>query len=191
MTTKLKGKASLVEHLIPNFAVGCRRPTPGNGYLEALTDPKVTVITEEISEIVPKGIKLANGEVVEVDTFICATGFDISFAPRFPLIGRNGINLAEQWKTRPEAYLSMSAANMPNHFSMCIFCLISRPGICSILIPNISVPWAQLSCWSRFPTSVHRTDDQIHPSYIAQMPNAGYQSCCPSRTSYFGLHGAH
>jgi cation diffusion facilitator CzcD-associated flavoprotein CzcO len=118
MATKLKGDPTLLKHLIPDFAVGCRRPTPGNGYLEALTDPKVNVVTEEISEIVPKGIKLKSGKVIEVDTFICATGFDISFAPRFPLIGRNGINLSEQWKTRPEAYLSMAAANIPNHFSV-------------------------------------------------------------------------
>ncbi|PVH75074.1 FAD/NAD(P)-binding domain-containing protein [Cadophora sp. DSE1049] len=116
MKTKLGSDSQLVKHMIPDFAVGCRRPTPGNGYLEALVKPNVTVITEEISEIVPKGIKLKSGKVIEVDVFICATGFDISFAPRFPLVGRNGINLAKQWKTRPEAYLSMAAANMPNHF---------------------------------------------------------------------------
>ena len=120
MTTKLKGDTNLLKHIIPDFAVGCRRPTPGNGYLEALTDPKVSVVTEEISEIVPKGIKLKSGKVLEVDTFVCATGFDISFAPRFPLIGRNGVSLSKQWKTRPEAYLSMAAANIPNHFSMYI-----------------------------------------------------------------------
>jgi cation diffusion facilitator CzcD-associated flavoprotein CzcO len=119
MTTKLKGDQKLIKHMIPDFAVGCRRPTPGNGYLEALTDPKITVIADEISEIVPEGIKLTTEEVIKIDTFICATGFDISFAPRFPLIGKNGISLAEQWKTRPEAYLSVSATNMPNYFSMC------------------------------------------------------------------------
>jgi cation diffusion facilitator CzcD-associated flavoprotein CzcO len=119
MTSKLGSDSDLIKHIIPNFAVGCRRPTPGNGYLEALMKPNVTVVTEEISEIVPTGIKLNSGKVVEVDVFICATGFDISFAPRFPLIGRNGTNLAEQWKTRPTAYLSLAAENMPNYFSMC------------------------------------------------------------------------
>ncbi len=118
MKTKLGDNSEIIRHVIPDFAVGCRRPTPGNGYLEALVKPNVTVITEEISEIVPKGIKLQSGKVIEVDVFICATGFNISFAPRFPLVGRNGINLGEQWKKRPEAYLTMAAANMPNHFSM-------------------------------------------------------------------------
>jgi cation diffusion facilitator CzcD-associated flavoprotein CzcO len=122
MITKLDGDTVLIKHLIPDFAVGCRRPTPGNGYLEALTNQKVNVVTEEISEIVAKGIKLSTGKVLEVDTFICATGFDISFSPRFPLIGRSGISLSEQWKTRPEAYLGMAAANIPNYFSM--YCLL-------------------------------------------------------------------
>ncbi|RDL35489.1 Uncharacterized protein BP5553_07420 [Venustampulla echinocandica] len=116
MKAKLGANPGLIKHLIPDFAVGCRRPTPGNGYLEALIKPNVKVVTEEISEIVPKGIKLSSGEVLEVDVFICATGFDISFAPRFPLVGRNGVNLAEQWKTRPSSYLTMAAENMPNHF---------------------------------------------------------------------------
>jgi cation diffusion facilitator CzcD-associated flavoprotein CzcO len=143
MTTKLAAKKSLVEHIVPDFAVGCRRPTPGNGYLEALTDPKVRVVTDEISEIVPEGIKLVTGEVIKVDTFICATGFDISFAPRFPLVGRNGINLATQWKSRPEAYLSMAAANIPNHFSM--FLVVST-SCQSLTLSARSVSRTQLSC---------------------------------------------
>ncbi|OBT62114.1 hypothetical protein VE03_08988 [Pseudogymnoascus sp. 23342-1-I1] len=84
MTTKLAAKKSLVEYIVPDFAVGCRSPTPGNGYLEALTDPKVRVVTDEISEIVPEGIKLVTGEVIEVDTFICATGFDMFRPNREP-----------------------------------------------------------------------------------------------------------
>lgn len=154
MTTKLKGDPTLLKHLIPDFAVGCRRPTPGNGYLEALTDPKVNVVTEEISEIVPKGIKLKSGKVIEVDTFICATGFDISFAPRFPLIGRNGISLSEQWKTRPEAYLSMAAANIPNHFSVSLLPL-HHTSLFLLIAVRPSVPWTELACRPWLPASMH------------------------------------
>lgn len=103
--------------MIPDFAVGCRRPTPGNGYLEALGKPNVSVVTEHISHIVPEGIVLKNGETVKVDTFICATGFDISFFPRFKMIGRNNKDIAQEWKDRPEAYMSVAAADFPNYFS--------------------------------------------------------------------------
>lgn len=117
MKQKLGEDSPLLQYIIPTFAVGCRRPTPGNGYLEALTQGNVRVVTGSISEIVPDGIKLSTGEVIEVDIFICATGFDISFRPRYPFHGLNGINLADQWKDKPNGYLSLAIPNFPNHFS--------------------------------------------------------------------------
>lgn len=117
MKTKLGHDPRLVKHLIPNFAVGCRRPTPGNGYLEALTQPNVRVVTDHIKKVVEEGIVLETGEIIKVDVFICATGFDISFFPRFPLIGRGGVSLADQWKDKPEGYLSLAVNNFPNYFS--------------------------------------------------------------------------
>lgn len=155
MTTKLNNDPNLLKHIIPEFAVGCRRPTPGNGYLEALTQPKVRVVTDAISEIVPEGIKLTTGEVVKVDTFICATGFNISFAPRFPLVGRNGVSLAEQWKTRPEAYLSLAAANIPNHFSMSILILYTFDLTARTNYPFLSVPGTQLPSGPWLLTPLH------------------------------------
>ncbi|OAA59737.1 Flavin monooxygenase-like protein [Niveomyces insectorum RCEF 264] len=116
MTSKLGNDSPLVKALVPSFAVGCRRPTPGNGYLEALLQDNVRVVTDTIAEVVPEGIKLSTGEVVAVDIFICATGFDISFRPRYPVHGLNGIALSEQWKDRPKAYLSLAVPNFPNHF---------------------------------------------------------------------------
>lgn len=118
MKCKLGEDSPLLKHIIPDFAVGCRRPTPGNGYLEALTKDNVRVVTDSIAEIVPDGVKLRSGEVIPVDTFVCATGFDISFRPRYPIIGRDGISLSEQWKDKPTGYLSLAVPNMPNHFSM-------------------------------------------------------------------------
>lgn len=117
MKTKLGYDERLLKALVPEFGVGCRRPTPGNGYLEALGASNVKVATDEIQEIVPEGVKLTTGEVIKVDTFICATGFDISFFPRFKMTGRNGAVLSEQWSKKPEAYFSLAAENFPNYFS--------------------------------------------------------------------------
>ncbi|RHZ62629.1 hypothetical protein CDV55_105871 [Aspergillus turcosus] len=116
MKRKLGENSPLLKYLIPTFAVGCRRPTPGNGYLESLSKDNVRVVTDSISEIVPEGIKMTTGEVIAVDMFICATGFDISFRPRYPVIGRNGIGLSDQWKQKPSGYLSLAVPNFPNHF---------------------------------------------------------------------------
>lgn len=96
----------------------CRRATPGNGYLEALCSDKVEVVWGEIDSFDSDGIKSASTlDHYAVDTVICATGFNMSFSPRFPIIGRDGVNLQEKWlKDTPECYLSVTVADMPNYF---------------------------------------------------------------------------
>lgn len=68
--------------------VGCRRPTPGNGYLEALCSENTEVVSESIAQITPKGIMTADGVEHEVDVIVCATGFDVSWRPSYPTIGK-------------------------------------------------------------------------------------------------------
>lgn len=93
MRKKLSNDKSLCDIIIPqNFAVGCRRATPGNGYLEALAGSKTTCFTETIGCITPKGFKDGEGVEYEVNTIICASGFDTSWVPRFPIVV-NGKNL--------------------------------------------------------------------------------------------------
>ncbi|EGC46868.1 flavin-binding monooxygenase [Histoplasma capsulatum var. duboisii H88] len=117
MTTKLGDNEYLKEKIIPkDFNVGCRRPTPGNGYLEALVGEKTTCYTDTIGGITPKGFLTADGTEVEVDVIICATGFDTSFRPRFPIIGLDKVDIATRWEKIPECYLSVSASNVPNYF---------------------------------------------------------------------------
>jgi cation diffusion facilitator CzcD-associated flavoprotein CzcO len=119
MTAMLRGDEKLCKALIPTFPLGCRRMTPAPGYLTALTKPNVDVVTRGIERLVPEGIELETGEVLEVDAIICATGFDLSFCPRFPLIGRKG-NLQDIWtKETPKAYMSCAVAGVPNYFSKC------------------------------------------------------------------------
>ncbi|KAL3442924.1 FAD/NAD(P)-binding domain-containing protein [Aspergillus insuetus] len=116
MTEKLAPKPKVQNGLIPDFAVGCRRTTPGNGYLEALCSPKVEVVWGGIDSFNTSGLRSDSGEQYDVDTVICATGFNMSFAPRFPIIGRDNTDLQAKWKENPECYLSVTAANMPNYF---------------------------------------------------------------------------
>lgn len=117
MRATLEGDERLCKALIPTFELGCRRMTPGHGYLKALTAPNVTVVTEGMKRVVPEGIELESGELLHLDAIICATGFDTSFCPRFPLHGRNG-NLQDLWRNeKPKAYMSCAVAGMPNYFS--------------------------------------------------------------------------
>ena len=61
----------------------------------------------------PHLTSVANPDVVDV--IICATGFDTSWVPRFPIIA-NGINLQDMWSKKLESYLSIGAPHMPNYW---------------------------------------------------------------------------
>lgn len=74
MKERLVKKPELIDHFTPSFGVGCRRLTPGPGFLEAIVEDNVDFITEKISCITPKGVQLESGRLVEVDVLACATG---------------------------------------------------------------------------------------------------------------------
>ncbi|KAL7906991.1 hypothetical protein GGI35DRAFT_482357 [Trichoderma velutinum] len=116
MEKMLGGNTELISKLIPTFAVGCRRATPGIGYLEALVSDNVIVRTDEIKRITPTGIQMVDGTNLALDAIVCATGFDNSYRPSFALIGENGVDLRDEWNEEPHAYLAVAAAGFPNYF---------------------------------------------------------------------------
>lgn len=116
MRKRLATKPDIAERMIPEYPVGCRRPTPGTGYLEALCAKNTEVVWGEIESFTEKGIKSADGTEREFDIIICATGFHMSFVPRWPIIGKDGINLQKKWEQDPACYLSAIANDMPNYF---------------------------------------------------------------------------
>lgn len=115
MKDRLGNDPELIDKLIPDWQVGCRRLTPGDGYLEALRASNVKCGFSPIVKITEKGIQTEEGEE-EFDIIICATGFDVSFCPFWDLVGRNGRKLAEEWSENPEAYFGICAAGVPNYF---------------------------------------------------------------------------
>ncbi|KAL8654524.1 MAG: hypothetical protein Q9226_003405 [Calogaya cf. arnoldii] len=115
MRKVIKDKA-VEAKLIPDWGVGCRRLTPGIGYLEALLAANVQRVHEGVVEFTKQGCKSSGGTVYPVDVIVCATGFDMSFVSRFPIQGHDGINLQTVWKERPSSYLGIAAAGFPNYF---------------------------------------------------------------------------
>ncbi|RDL41770.1 Uncharacterized protein BP5553_01749 [Venustampulla echinocandica] len=116
MRARLSKKPTVIDQIMPNFPPVCRRLTPGPGYLEALVQPNVDVISAPIQEVTETGIVTSDGSVREVDSIVCATGFDTSFSPRYPIYGVNGVKLSDKWSVVPETYLSVAAAGFPNYF---------------------------------------------------------------------------
>lgn len=118
MRQRLARKPELFDTIIPTFAPGCRRLTPGKGYLEALTEPNVAVTSEALAEVTETGVRLAGGREIELDALACATGFRTSAPPPFEVVGRGGLTLAERWAPHAESYLSVMVDGFPNYLMM-------------------------------------------------------------------------
>ncbi|KAF5023649.1 hypothetical protein F66182_4294 [Fusarium sp. NRRL 66182] len=124
MRERLGDDQDLCDKLIPKYEYGCRRPTTGDGYLEALRQGNACVTFDPIVKITEFGIETTQGHT-DFDIIVCATGFDASFRPSWTLQGRNGHRLQDMWEDSPEAYFGIAAANMPNYF---IFIGPNSPG---------------------------------------------------------------
>jgi cation diffusion facilitator CzcD-associated flavoprotein CzcO len=118
MRAALNNNPQLCDALIPNWTLGCRRLTPGEGYLESFLLPTVTLEKSPITRITPSGIEVSSGTSTkhyDLDVLICATGFNVSHIPPYPVHGRT-TTLASQFSPEPESYLSVAVPNMPNYF---------------------------------------------------------------------------
>lgn len=115
----------LLNMLTPNFEIGCRRYTPGDHYLKALQQPNVKATTSPILRLAEHGVVTSEG-LDEVDVVICATGFDTTYKSRFPIIGRQGFALNDNFGNPDltESYLGVSVAQLPNFFGETSLCTI-------------------------------------------------------------------
>lgn len=116
MATKLRNDRDLCSSLIPTWGLGCRRITPGAGYLESLLRPNVQLVSSSVVRATEDSVVTADGQTFKVDVIVCATGFDVSLRPQWRMVGRGGVDLGDEWKADPESYLSVSARDMPNFF---------------------------------------------------------------------------
>jgi cation diffusion facilitator CzcD-associated flavoprotein CzcO len=116
MEKRLEKHPELAQKLIPEWSLGCRRLTPGNGYLEALCADNCDLLVGHIDAITETGILMKDGTHREFDAVICATGFDVSFKPRWTMLGKNGKDLATEWTGDAQAYYSLCVSGFPNHF---------------------------------------------------------------------------
>lgn len=121
MKQKLGGDTELTQKLLPDFPVGCRRISPGDSYIKALTAENVKVRLDPIVRLTEEGILTqppadTAPEETKFDLIICATGFNVTFKPAWKMVGLNGTSLQDLWKDLPEAYMGISAPEMPNYF---------------------------------------------------------------------------
>jgi cation diffusion facilitator CzcD-associated flavoprotein CzcO len=103
--------------LTPSYTIGCKRILPSNHWYPALGTQNVDVVFGGLDEVRPNGVVTPDGELLEVDTIVFATGFHVTDMPLAQLIrGRDGVTLSDIWQGSPQAYRGTAAAGFPNMF---------------------------------------------------------------------------
>lgn len=114
------GREDLIQKLVPEFPVGCKRIGVSDNYLQSLCLPNVTVNCSPIKKIQGRTISTADGIDTEVDTLVLATGFNVvGFLGEMQVFGRNGLLLNQLWKEQtPKTYKTVVIHGFPNFFMM-------------------------------------------------------------------------
>jgi 4-hydroxyacetophenone monooxygenase len=114
----LPERDDLVEMVTPAYPPIARRLSPDDGsYFATLMMETTTLIHGAVEEVTETGLIDDQGTHHEVDVIVWATGFQAQdFLLPMPVIGRDGVTLAEIWQQDPLAYLGICVPNFPNLF---------------------------------------------------------------------------
>lgn len=103
--------------LTPKYEMGCKRVLISSDFYPALTRPNVELVTEQIQRVTAHGVVTANGEEHPADVLIFGTGFKISeILHDVKVIGRDGTDLSDRWRARPQAFWGITLSGFPNMF---------------------------------------------------------------------------
>jgi cation diffusion facilitator CzcD-associated flavoprotein CzcO/acetyl esterase/lipase len=108
----------LRRRVTPDHEPMCRRLIMSAGYYSAIQRPNVTIETERIERIESKGVRLADGRLIEVDILVLATGFDAHAYLRPMAVAGAGRTLEEAWADGPRAYRTVALPGFPNLFTI-------------------------------------------------------------------------
>lgn len=103
--------------LTPDYPIGCKRILVSDDYYQALVKPNVELVTEDVKEITPAGVRTGDGAEHACDVLVFGTGFETTdFLAPLAIHGENGLSLDEAWKDGAEAYYGVTVAGFPNLF---------------------------------------------------------------------------
>ena len=112
----------VAESLKPYYRQFCKRPCFHDDYLPTFNRGNVHLIDTDgkgIDEISELGI-VANGELVELDCIIFATGFEVGtdYTRRsgYDLIGKGGVKLSDKWADGMRSLHGLQTRGFPNLF---------------------------------------------------------------------------
>jgi hypothetical protein len=83
---------------------------------KALLKENVTIVHGGVTSFTETGCTSEDGTSYRGEVIICATGFDTSYIPHYPVIGPNNRNMQEEWANDIGSYMGVAASEFPNMF---------------------------------------------------------------------------
>lgn len=118
----------LAQILTPDYPFFCKRALFIDDYYTTFNKEHVTLVHDDggVVGVDETGLLVACGDHYDLDVIVYATGFDSNFIP-FPIIGRNGVSLADKFgandankfqMTKPHSLWGVHVDDMPNFYMM-------------------------------------------------------------------------
>ena len=111
----------LAKKLTPDYTIGCKRILISNKYFPTFNRPNVELVTDSIQELREHSIVTKDGVERPVDCIILGTGFVVDprvYMKNFPVEGRDGHVLNEDWKNLAQSYLGTTTTGYPNMYQL-------------------------------------------------------------------------
>jgi cation diffusion facilitator CzcD-associated flavoprotein CzcO len=105
------------EVLTPHYRFGCKRPLFSSLYYPTFERDNVKLVGRGVSHLHGGSIVDVEGDRYEVDMVIWATGFEpTGMLGGLVIRGRDGRELADEWREIPHAYFGTMVEGFPNFF---------------------------------------------------------------------------
>ena len=116
--SELGDRQDLLKHVLPDYPPFAKRMLLDNGWYRALRRDNVRLIPHNLSEVNENTLTAGNGETIEADVIILATGFKASeLLSSYEIVGRNGRVLSDFWENdNASAYFGTTVPGFPNFF---------------------------------------------------------------------------
>jgi len=103
--------------LKPDYDIGCKRVILSDDFYPALGRDNVDLVDRAVDRVTETSVVDAEGRAHDIDVLILATGFRATEpVPEGLIIGREGRDLAAQWRDGPSAYKGTTVHGFPNLF---------------------------------------------------------------------------
>jgi cation diffusion facilitator CzcD-associated flavoprotein CzcO len=110
---------SLIDKLIPDYEIGCKRLLLTDNYLPALQRDNVTLVTDGIDHFTERSLVTNDGLEIEADLVVLATGFQSTkLFGNMSIEGPDGLTMDQSWAKEIRAHRSVAVTGFPNFFMM-------------------------------------------------------------------------